>query len=460
MPSTILISSFHVLISRNIIATGVPKRLAREGYKVVITVPDYKRAYFEEHFGGEGIVVEGVDANAPTRMRRGRFFKRLAQNMLDTKTVELKQKQRRYFNRRWFSYLLFWLPARLAWHVPGAIRIVRSVDYALAPSGPFEALLERYHPDLVFATDVQNENDVALLQAARRRGVRAIGMVRSWDNLTNYLLRIVPDILLVGTGLEQEEAVRCHGVPADRIKVVGIPHYDRYRMAPKESREKFLSSLGLDPSKKLVTFAPIGNLYLRNNDTDRYVMDTLAAMPGANVIVRFPPSDEVSHTDDFTPPPHVRLDRPGVEFKDGIARHREVSDDDDRRLMHELYHSDLVISGPSSIAVDAALFGKPVIAIDLYVSERPYWERVVCYDYVHIRYVRERGGMRTVRNGDELQEWTRRYLAEPGIDAEGRKRVREDLCGPADGRSVERIAALLIHAAKGSLAPSAGLGHE
>ncbi|MDP3727665.1 MAG: CDP-glycerol glycerophosphotransferase family protein [bacterium] len=440
---TILISSFHILISRNIIATGVPARLASQGCRIVVVAPDYKRAYFEEHFGGKGVVIEAVDANVPTRTRRGRFFKRLAQNMLDTRTVELKQKQRRYFSRRWFAYFLFWLPARLAWHVPGAIRSARAVDYITAPAGPFPGLLERYRPDLVFATDIQNENDVALLQAARRRGVRTVGMVRSWDNLTNYLLRIVPDLLLVGTDLEREEAKHYHGVPAERIRVVGIPHYDRYRAALKEPRDAFLRSLGLDPAKKLITFTPIGNRYIRHNDTDRRVMDILAAMPEVNVIVRFPPADEVSHTDDFVAPQHMHLDRPGVGFKDALVRRREISEEDDRRLMHELYHSDIVVTGPSSIAVDAALFGKPVIAVDLYVSERPYWERCICYDYLHIGYVRERKSMRIVRNDDELHEWVRRYLADSTIDAEGRRRVARDLCGSADGRSVERIVKLL-----------------
>lgn len=457
---TVLVTSFHILISRNIIATGVPAQLARAGCRVVIVVPDYKRSHFEERFAGPNIVIEGVDANAPTRTLPGRFFKRLAQNMLDTRTVALKQKQRCFLYRKWLAYYSFWLPARLAWHIPGAVRAMRVFDRVCSPPGPFDGLIERYRPDLVFATDVQNENDVALLQAARQHGVRTVGMVRSWDNLTNYLLRVVPDFLLVGTALEAQEAGRYHGVPAERIRVVGIPHYDRYRTAHKMPRDEFFRSLHLDPTKKLITFTPIGNLYIRNNDTDRRVMDILAGMTDVNVIVRFPPSDEVSNAKDFVPPSNVHLDHPGVEFTDGIARHRELSDEDDRRLMHELHHSDLVISGPSSIALDAALFGKPVIAVDFYTSERPYWERAIGYDYVHFGYVRERGGVRIARSADELRDWIGRYLADPALDAAGRQRVRDDLCGPADGKSVERITELAIYAAANQLAPTAGLGHE
>lgn len=435
---TIFVTSFHVLISRNILAAGLPRRLVDGGARVVVLVPDYKAPYFRERFGGPGIEILGVDANAPTKTLRGRFFKRLAQNMLDTSTVELKQKQRRFLHRQRVAYYCFWLPARLAWHVPGAVPLVRMLDRALAPSCPLEVLLERERPDLVFATDIQNENDVALLQGASRRGIPTVGMVRSWDNLTNYLLRIIPGVLLVGNTLEREEAVRYHGVPAGRIRIVGIPHYDRYRSLPKAPRDDFLRSLGLDPQKKLIVFTPVGDRYIRNSDSDRSVMDLLAAMPEVNVIVRFPPADTVSHTGDFTPPPHMHFDRPGVAF-DASAAHREVSEEDDRRLMHELYHADLVITGPSSIALDASLFGKPIIAVNLSRGERPYLEGIIGYDYVHFGYLRERAALALARSGGELRDFIRRYLADSSHDAAGRAAVVRDLCGPADGRSAERI---------------------
>ena len=48
-----------------------------------------------------------------------------------------------------------------------------------------------------------------------------------------------------------------------------------------------------------------------------------------------------------------------LTFKD-----RDLSHKDDVRLADSLYYSDVVISGPSTIMIDGAVFNKPIILIN------------------------------------------------------------------------------------------------
>ena len=73
---TVFITSFHILISRNILAAGIPRLLVAEGFRVVVLVPEYKLTYFRERFAGPNVLIEGIDANQPSRTRRGRHTRR------------------------------------------------------------------------------------------------------------------------------------------------------------------------------------------------------------------------------------------------------------------------------------------------------------------------------------------------------------------------------------------------
>jgi hypothetical protein len=90
-------------------------------------------------------------------------------------------------------------------------------------------------------------------------------------------------------------------------------------------------------------------------------------------------------------------------------------------------------------------------------AELPWWDsvrRVV--EFPHLAKLLTYGGAAVVRSYGELEAALRAYLAEPRRDAEGRRRAREEECGPADGRASERIAAALARLAAGSQEPGRG----
>ncbi|MDP3727810.1 MAG: hypothetical protein Q8R35_04225 [bacterium] len=436
MRPTIFLTSFHILISRNILASGVPKRLAARGFKVVILAPDFKASYFEEHFGGPGIVIQGVPANTSSRSLLGLVFKRLAQVMLPTTTARIKTTAKLMLEHKYFYFFCFILPARLLGYLGAGRSLVRRLDRRLSPRHPFFAsLIARYQPAAVVSTDVNNENDVALMQEARLAGVTTLGIVRSWDNLTNFFLRVVPDGMAVANPRMADEAVRYHGVPRERLRVVGIPHYDRYLQGPTKPRAEFLREIGADPGKPLILYVPVADSRMAKNDVDAYVVGLLSKLD-ATILVRFPPTAAVS-LDLSAFGGRVIADRPGHVFR--MRQDAEIRPEDDERLVNALAHCDVVVSGPGTMNIDAALFDRPLVLVNCYPTPRSFWGTIREYRYDHIQPILASGGARIATSAGELEEAIKTYLHDPRKDAPGRARIREEQCWRLDGASTERV---------------------
>ena len=446
---TIFVTSFHPLIARNIVSTPIISKLTWQGIRVVVVIPGYKRGYFERTYGTSGAIFEGVETGAPIRTLALGVFKRLAEALPHTRraaigrvrTLSGEKKSRLY-------YYLFYLPAGLLGRFRLFMRLARLADFYLSPAGRFRPLLERYQPDLVFSTDVQNEHDVALMQDARRAGIAIVAMVRSWDNLTTRALRIIPDRLIVHNEIIQNEASSLYGMKAERITVVGIPHYDKYFRGPTVPRESFFRKIGLDPRKKLVIYFPICDYRMRENVVDRMVIETLANLD-ANVVVRFPPAESVTIAG-LVKPPAMIFDRPGYVFDERIYGNRELTPEDDERLLHLLAYCDLVVAGPSTAAIDAALFDKPLLLVDFYPTTLAEAEKIYEYGTEHFSPILASGGARRAKSRDEFLSRLHEYLTHPELDHAGRARIVEEQCWRADGRSSQRVVAELL----------AALGHE
>ncbi len=433
---TIFITSFHGLISRNILATPVLGRLlARSDVGVILLVPEPKKLFFASEFLHPRIYISGV---AESVTRSDRFSRYLAFSLVKTRSLAIKRKTELRGSGAWLAALL---GGRA-----GAMAAARWLDRRFTPRDRFGPVLDRYRPNLVFAADVQNENDVRLMHEARDRGIPVVGMVRSWDNLAaKGMIRITPDALIVNNEIIRDEAVRYSAIPAEKIRVVGIPHYDRYLTEPRSSREEFFRRISGDPSKRLILYAPTGDRYLGENTVDREVIELIvAAMPSdCQLLVRLPPMDAVSGVPKEGKG-RLIFDRPRASFLD--VRNTELTAEADRHLADTLSYADLVIAGPSTMAVDAAFFNKPVILVGFDGKrERPYYESVARYfDYEHWQPVLSSGGVRLVRNAGEFQDWIQRYLADSEIDASGRRAIALAQCWRLDAASSQRLADILL----------------
>ncbi|TSC67471.1 MAG: Methylase involved in ubiquinone/menaquinone biosynthesis-like protein, partial [Parcubacteria group bacterium Gr01-1014_73] len=232
-----------------------------------------------------------------------------------------------------------------------------------------------------------------------------------------------------------------------KIIVSGVPHYDKYIKAPFISREEFFRRIGLDPDKKTVLFFPLCDYRIVRKGgeapayTDKDALEALSKI-SANVIVRFPPNETVT-TAGFKKPANFFYDQPGVSFGKGATiTTRELSTDDDARLADELYYSDVVVSGPSTAAIDAAVFDKPIIFLDFGRGDSSSLVgRIFEYESEHIVNVLKTGGVKRARNERELTALVENYFKNPSKDREGRARIREEQCFRLDGNSSKRIAA-------------------
>jgi hypothetical protein len=439
---TIVITSFHTLVSRNILATPVLTKLkSQKDLRIVLAVPDFKVDYFRSNFSDENVVVYGAEQYRSSRYFWGLFFKRLGMLLYDNETIRNKLAYKYYWDKKFF-YFIFARVMGLIGNSFWVRRVVRWLDLKLSPTNLFKDLFDMYKPDLVFSTDIQNENDVALSQDARRRGVPVVGMIRSWDNTTMRILRFWPEKLIVGSRALCEEALRYYGFPQEKIIITGNPHYDDYLSGPKKSREEFFRELGFDPAKKLIFYAPAGSLLIKNNDMDQYVIEVLGAT-GHQVLVRFPLGGDVPMTN-YHKPANVAFDYPGARF--GAGKELELRKEDEERLINELYWSDIVVSGPTSILLDAMLLDKPAIGSDIYATDRHKFQKCWGFLNLHIKNLFATGGVRHTKTKAEFLATLDDYLAHPEKDKRGRALARDKWFSHADGRAAERLAEILLRA--------------
>ena len=446
---TIFITSLNPFVTRNILQTNVFKVLREnKNLRVVIFCPDFKADYFKNNFDFPNVLIEPVSAQVSSF--QDNLFKYAAAGLLDNRTRYIHQRRELSRNKKLFRFLFSRILAKLG-HFNLIKNFVRRLDRLTVSKEKYARFFEKYRPDLVFCPDVFHDDDVRVLAEAGARGVFAVGMVRSWDNITNKgMFRIKPDLLLVNNEIIKEEAVKYGAMKTEDIKVVGMPQFDGYATEPRSSRDEFFKRINLDPQKRLVMFSPHG---VRFHDTDWHIMQILkdARAKGeipldVQVLVRFPPNDDVS-LGNFEPDEYFFIDQPAKWFKGGLYRDQELDKKAMAHLADSLFYSELLITYNSSLIIDAAAFGKPSIgvAFDGFDKKPNIFESVARFmEYDHTQHLLKTGGFWVARLREELIKAVNTYLQNPSYNLENRRKIAETQIDKLDGKSGEKIANFLI----------------
>lgn len=414
--------------------------------RVVLLVPLQKQAYFQKRFVRDGVDVVAVDTELS---RKEIFLRQIALALSNTNGLYIKKRSKWHADRKHFAFLCAMLPAFVVGNTKLGPWIVRKLNLLLLNTHRFDSLLTSYNPDLVFSTDVQNELDADLMTEAKKRGIDTVGMVRSWDNMTSKgLLRILPDRFVVHNEIIKSELARFNGVEPASVTPVGIPHYDRYVRPTHTERAAFLADFGLDPKKKTVLYAPVGDRYVRDNGLDLLVIQTLRTLD-CNVLVRLPPTDSVTGAKTSAEAGHVAVYETGVRPWSGEigggAKTNEIGEADEALLIDSLTFADVVVTGQSTIVIDAAAFDRPTVIVGFDDRERVYWDSVLrYYDFEYYLSIRESGGIAFAESPTDLLLKVGQYFADPRKDHDGRTRLVTEQIGAFDGRATERLARAVL----------------
>lgn len=377
-----------------------------------------------------------------------KFFSYLKVYLLKTKTMDLKRCYSYYQSQNFLRFSVSFLFNRILAR-PAVRKLARFLDGCLNIDAALNKLFDDWRPDLVFLPHLFGDDEVAILRAAKRRGIASIGFINSWDKLTSRsILRLLPNNLIVPNEITKKEAIDFHDMPTSRIFVSGAPQFDIYKKLAPTTRETFLRAVGLPIEARFILFCPMGKTF---SDSDWQFMELLESFlknkllpDDLGVLVRFPPNDTVQLGD------KAKLERfvftaPGVRFAKTRGVDWDMSPVDLQSLFDSIYWSELVICPPSTVSIDAAILDKPIINLGFdFVSDKSYRSILRFYGAAHYKNIVELGGIALAKNKEHLLELIKNYLDNSRQDSVGRARIVQSQVERLDGKAGERIADFVL----------------
>jgi hypothetical protein len=329
-----------------------------------------------------------------------------------------------------------------------------------AVADQYRRLFSKWEAHLVVAFSLEGPREMVLMEAANSVGLPTAVMIRSRDNLAAKIQHL-PDALayLVWSDLTRGFLHRIYPeIPAERVHVTGSPQFDRH-LDPRFrlGREEFFRLVGLDPQRPLVVYTcATPTLIPHEIDIVQYLADAVASggirrgPKRAQLLIRGHPRGFGASV------PLLRHPRRDVAVfpPPGTAEyHSEAHEAQVVRLILEdepvhlatLAYQDVQVNVSGTMTVDSAILDKPVVNVffDLPVGIPPGRSVRRFYQRSDYRPIVESGGVRLAHTPEECVTLINQYLENPALDAPGRKWIRENDCGPLDGRAGERIANVL-----------------
>jgi len=448
---TIFLTIYDGGIAKNILRTDVFKALKREkGLRIIllISVPE-KVDYYRKEFGGPNVIVEGISNPKLNKLHYALLH--LFFSAFPTETIKIEQVRKLFKDKNILRFLIFRLAGLFMSNRP-ARTLLRAFDSFIFSGKEYQYLFDKYKPDLLFATNIIAREDIGLIRQARKNNVFTVAMVKSWDNpTTKGMIRgNKADRLIVHNETLKKEMIELHDFPPEKIYVAGIPHFDIYTDNSKLSRRKeFFNKIGADLNKKLIFFCAAGDDIAPNDPEVLEILDKLIeegtiSFP-VQILVRphpkYPGVDETARRCKNT-----ILDRPGIRVTQSFSSW-EFEEKDIIHLFNSLYHCDLMINTASTTTIEACIFDKPVINIgfDGFKKKNFYQSVERFYSFTHYQSIVRTGGIRVVKNKEELAEAVNSYLSNPQLDREDRKKIKQEQCFKLDGKSGERVAKFVLN---------------
>ena len=318
--------------------------------------------------------------------------------------------------------------------------------------------LQEVDASVVVSFSPEGVREMALIEAANSVNIPTVVMIRSRDNLSAKMPHL-PNAQAYLVWSDTTRRFLSHMYPeiaAERVFVTGSPQFDHhldpsYRL----DREKFFSFVGLNPARPLIVYSMVTpGLVDHEIDIAQHLADAAHAgafLKGAQLLVRGHPRMFGSnikllrreYPEARSYPEPTNAPYRGALHESGVVR--RIIEDEPVHLA-TLAYQDVQVNVCGTMTIDSAIFDKPTVNVyyDLArdipsgLSVRRFYERADVKEMMDYR------ASRLAYDPEECIRLINRYLEDPTLDAEGRKRAREDDCGPLDGQAGRRIAERIV----------------
>ena len=244
-------------------------------------------------------------------------------------------------------------------------RTLKAVERMLPRSRAITKLLEEHQPDVMLLTSLTFSRSLAMdqLKAARALGIPTAACIMSWDHLSSKaLVHIAPDRTLVWNDVQKREASEMHRLDASSIVVTGAQCYDQwFDKRPARSREEFCRAVGLDPSKPFVLYVCSAMSPVPNPVEPVFVKEWIEAVRAG--------SDPMLRTAGVLVRPHPERVREwsgiNLDNLENVVVHGRTPIDSDAKADYfdSLYYSGAVVGLCTSVFLEAAIVGRPVLTL-------------------------------------------------------------------------------------------------
>ena len=297
------------------------------------------------------------------------------------------------------------------------------------------------------------ERQMVLAAAAKQLGLPVIALITSWDNLSTKARMVFQyDAYLVWSERMKQELRDFYPQSRTRpITIIGAPQYDVFfRDEYLLPREEFLQSYGLDPARPVILYCLGSPNMIREDFGARDYIERVAADPARahwQIIVRPHPGFSTAKGSELDV---IKELYPSVIIQESNRHWRQFPVQGEGAIaewVNTVRHADVVIQLASTMAVDAALFDRPVINLNFDPqpgSPNEQMIREVNDRWNHFAPIARSGGIRQVSTIDEMIEATEQYLRSPELHRSERRWIVDFVCGPADGQAGSRMAEAVL----------------
>ncbi len=352
---------------------------------------------------------------------------------------------------------LFLFIHRLFYGSETVSKLVSHLDRRIHRSPAIADQLRRLQPDLVVSTYPVSAFESTCLLEAQSLGIRTVGHLLSWDNITCKGRFIAPPDYYVSWGPIMTEELREHYQVSDtRIFECGVPHFDAHlQLVDRQQLGTILQAQGLRPDCPYL-FLGMSSPVFAPHEID--IVEHLAGQVEAGeygsdmqLVIRPHPQNVTGFMADLNWLPRLerlRSARVAVNLPllaDGqLAWNMEQSDLG--ILVNLLAGCTLCMNSGSTLSIDALMHQKPVVLTFFDADEKlPWWKSARrIEEFPHYQKLLATKGVEPVRSYSEMTQTIHALLAAPDRRQEDRVRALRRECGTTDGMSAARVADALL----------------